>query len=341
MVTIPIIIIIIPTITGCIYLDHAGTTVYSKTQVDNYHKDLLTNLYGNPHSQNPSSLQSTEIIEYVRNLVLNHFGTDSTHYDVIFTSGCTAAMRLVSEIFPWTSSQSTVTISSTSDSLTDQRGYQSSEAHVTSSTIMSPPTKDTTTGCSQISSIFCYLEDNHTSVIGIREVAANNGAQLVCINEESIRNNVNRQEPLNEQKQIENYTEANTISPITYHLFAYPAQSNFNGRKYPLAWTKNVPNYVINMTGFNDSCSKWLVLLDAAAFAATNPLDLTEYPAHFVTLSFYKLFGFPTGLGALIVRQDIGNILKKTYFGGGSVMASIAGTRFVKHRTGIHERWEH
>ena len=55
------------------YLDHAGTTVYSKTQVDNYHKDLLTNLCGNPHTQNPSSLQSTEIMEYVRNLVLNHF----------------------------------------------------------------------------------------------------------------------------------------------------------------------------------------------------------------------------------------------------------------------------
>jgi molybdenum cofactor sulfurtransferase len=46
---------------------------------------------------------------------------------------------------------------------------------------------------------------------------------------------------------------------------------------------------------------KWKVMLDAAAYAPTQPLDLTEFPADFVAVSFYKLFGFPTGLGALLV----------------------------------------
>jgi selenocysteine lyase/cysteine desulfurase len=47
---------------------------------------------------------------------------------------------------------------------------------------------------------------------------------------------------------------------------------------------------------------KWKVLLDAAAFVPTRPLDLTATPADFVTVSFYKMLGYPTGLGALLVR---------------------------------------
>lgn len=40
---------------------------------------------------------------------------------------------------------------------------------------------------------------------------------------------------------------------------------------------------------------KWLVLLDAAAYVPIHPLNLTETPADFVTLSLYKVFGYPTG----------------------------------------------
>lgn len=36
-------------------------------------------------------------------------------------------------------------------------------------------------------------------------------------------------------------------------------------------------------------------------------------------LSFYKLFGYPTGLGALLVRKEAARQLNKVYFGGGSV----------------------
>ena len=326
------------------YLDHAGTTIYSRTQIDNYHKDLLTNLYGNPHSQNSSSLQSSEVIEYVRTLILNHFGTDSTHYDVIFTSGCTAAMRLVSEMFPWTNSKSTpqVCMGKENNNFKDENQMSGQTSPTITETPL--PTKESV-DYSLSGSIFCYLEDNHTSVIGIREVAAERGAQLVCIKEESVRNgrelSGNRASRDPNNGLLQNGTEATnttTTTPITHHLFAYPAQSNFNGRKYPLSWTKDIPNGVVKVSHLNDAHDKWLVLLDAAAFAATNPLNLTDYPAHFVALSFYKIFGFPTGLGALLVRQDIGKILKKTYFGGGTVLASISGTSFVKHRSGLHEK---
>jgi selenocysteine lyase/cysteine desulfurase len=61
------------------------------------------------------------------------------------------------------------------------------------------------------------------------------------------------------------------------------------------------------------------VLLDAASFAPTAPLDLRSAPADFVALSFYKIFGYPTGIGALIARHDALRELRRRYFGGGTV----------------------
>jgi hypothetical protein len=40
---------------------------------------------------------------------------------------------------------------------------------------------------------------------------------------------------------------------------------------------------------------RWLVALDAAAHAPTHALDLSRVKPDFVDLSFYKLFGHPTG----------------------------------------------
>jgi molybdenum cofactor sulfurtransferase len=74
-------------------------------------------------------------------------------------------------------------------------------------------------------------------------------------------------------------------------LFAYPAQSNFSGYRYPLEWISKV------QSGCLDPAQQWYVLLDAAAFVSTTPLNLDVYNPDFVTLSFYKMFGFPTGLG--------------------------------------------
>jgi molybdenum cofactor sulfurtransferase len=46
---------------------------------------------------------------------------------------------------------------------------------------------------------------------------------------------------------------------------------------------------------------------------------LLQVQADFVPISFYKMFGYPTGLGALLVRKDAAALLHKVYFGGGSV----------------------
>ena len=65
------------------------------------------------------------------------------------------------------------------------------------------------------------------------------------------------------------------------NLFAFPAQSNFSGVKHPLELVAAAHE------------SGWDVLLDAAAFVPTNRLDLRAVAPDFVTISFYKMFGYP------------------------------------------------
>jgi molybdenum cofactor sulfurtransferase len=73
----------------------------------------------------------------------------------------------------------------------------------------------------------------------------------------------------------------------------------------------------------------WDVLLDAAAFVPTNRLDLGEWHPDFVALSFYKIFGYPTGVGALIARKQALARLRRPWFAGGTItVASVQGDRY-------------
>jgi molybdenum cofactor sulfurtransferase len=66
----------------------------------------------------------------------------------------------------------------------------------------------------------------------------------------------------------------------------------------------------------------WDVLLDAAAFVPTNRLDLRRYQPDFVSISFYKMFGYPTGTGALIARREALARLRRPWFAGGTITLS-------------------
>ena len=70
----------------------------------------------------------------------------------------------------------------------------------------------------------------------------------------------------------------------------------------------------------------WDVLLDAAAFVPTNPLDLSACQPDFVAVSFYKMFGYPTGVGCLLIRNAALPKLKRPWFAGGTVnFATVQG----------------
>ena len=149
--------------------------------------------------------------------------------------------------------------------------------------------------------------DNHNSVNGIREFAHSKGAQVTYI-------------PLAlpdmrvDEGMLGQFLEK--ARPGGNNLFAYPAQSNFSSVKHPLAWIEKA------------HAKGWDVLLDAAAFAPTNPLDLAKWKPDFVPLSFYKIFGYPSGLGVLLVRRQALRKLQRPWFAGGTItVASVQGDK--------------
>jgi molybdenum cofactor sulfurtransferase len=74
----------------------------------------------------------------------------------------------------------------------------------------------------------------------------------------------------------------------------------------------------------------WHVLLDAAAFVPTNRLDLRVVKPDFVTVSFYKMFGYPTGVGCLLVRNTALAVLRRPWFAGGTVnFATVQGRAHI------------
>jgi len=144
-------------------------------------------------------------------------------------------------------------------------------------------------------SAFRLTADNHNSVNGIREFASAHGAEV-------------RYLKLSNDLRIHDIEEQLAgIDRSVPNLFAYPAQSNFSGVKHPLEWIE-----LAHGLGYD-------VLLDAAAYVPTSRLDLSVYSPDYVTISFYKMFGFPTGVGALLARRSALARLHRPWFGGGTV----------------------
>jgi molybdenum cofactor sulfurtransferase len=150
--------------------------------------------------------------------------------------------------------------------------------------------------------------DNHNSVNGIREFAHARGAEVTYI-----------PVMLPEMRVDASQLNLELARPSTtgHNLFAFPAQSNFSSVKHPLEWIELAHSY------------GWDVLLDAAAFVPTNRLDLSKVKPDFVPISFYKIFGYPTGLGALIARKSALAKLHRPWFAGGTItVASVQGDKY-------------
>src|SRR5262249_22955611 len=144
--------------------------------------------------------------------------------------------------------------------------------------------------------------DNHNSVNGLREYAARAGspADYVPLSGPDLR--------------VSDATLLRALHRGRGGLLAYPAQSNFSGVRHPPGWVAWAQE-----AGYD-------VLLDAAAYVPTNRLDLSVVRPQFVTLSFYKMFGFPTGVGCLLARRDALARLRRPWFSGGTIIGvSVAG----------------
>jgi molybdenum cofactor sulfurtransferase len=151
--------------------------------------------------------------------------------------------------------------------------------------------------------------DNHNSVNGIREFARGKGAEIAYA-------------PLTVPElrlDAPALDEAlDSATPGAANLFAFPAQSNFTGVKHPLDLIARAQH------------RGWDVLLDAAAYVSTNRLSLRQSHPDFVSISFYKMFGYPTGVGCLLVRNAALEKLHRPWFAGGTVnFATVGGRRHI------------
>jgi molybdenum cofactor sulfurtransferase len=239
---------------GHIYLDYTGGSLYADSQLRAHMELLQQQVFGNPHSTNPTSQAMTALDEQARAAVLTYFHASPDEYAAIFTPNATGALKLVGEAYPF-----------------------SPDSHL------------------------LLTFDNHNSANGIREFARIRGADIayVPITAAELR--------VDEAVLQENVTHGRHASN---NLFVYPAQSNFSGVQHPLDWIATA------------HAAGWDVLLDASAFVPTNCLDLTTYHPDFVSLSFYKMFGYPTGVGCLLARKTALARLRRPWFSGGTIAAA-------------------
>ena len=147
-------------------------------------------------------------------------------------------------------------------------------------------------------STFMLLSDNHNSVNGIREFCKSKGGNTVYVPVQHHDFEINA---------AFLQSELASIPSANNNLFAFPAQSNVSGVKHNLEWIEYAQTQ-----GFD-------VLLDAAAFVPSSKLDLSVYKPDFVAVSFYKIFGYPTGIGCLLVKKSSFSKLIKPWFAGGTV----------------------
>lgn len=251
-------------------MDHAGTTLYAKSLIERFSADMISNLYGNPHSASNASQLTTRRIEDIRLRLLELFNADPQDFDVVFVANATAGIKLVMDAFR-----------------DQEEGFW-----------------------------YGYHRDAHTSLIGVREVASEHR----CFTSDA---------------DVNHWLEVPDDSHGRTRLFAYPAQSNMNGRRLPLDWSHRIRT---------TKHEGMYTLLDAAALVSTSPLDLrdAEEAPDFTVLSLYKMFGFPD-LGALIVRRTSAAIFdKRRYFGGGTVemVVCLKEQWHAKKTDSVHEGLE-
>jgi len=115
-----------------------------------------------------------------------------------------------------------------------------------------------------------------------------------------------------------NSTKELTCETIwVHHLLVLPLECNFSGDRFD--WNETISAAKKASSSSYDHCysedytrsttfricHKWHVLMDTAKAAATSPVNLPTLAGgpDFSVVSFYKMFGAPTGLGALFVKK--------------------------------------
>lgn len=172
--------------------------------------------------------------------ILKHFNTDSNEYSVVFTSGATAALKLAVECFDFKKSKNLIKQENGTCNKNQTDAENSSVQNIGKANNNTDVFEQVTTldnddtNCSKFvnnkfninsnisnqnvqpfSGTFAYLQDCHTSALGLREVAASTkNAKNKCVSREDFLKK-------------DNFEYFKTIGSEDNNLFVYPAQCNF------------------------------------------------------------------------------------------------------------------
>jgi molybdenum cofactor sulfurtransferase len=324
-----------------VYLDHAGAGIPSKSLLDSMHaQSLKDQVLANPHSNGRAAARTKAAIENVKKQILDFFDANAgcrygytcekeqdraeleqdyhPGYDVIFTSGTTQALQIVAENFGWSHPGHHGEISDD-----DEKGRNKST--------------------------LLYSHNSHTSVIGMREPALGKGASFQCRQLDEISRatpedfdrwaNQDTTSYGDGEYAFAEHEESDRISEheAPNHLLVFPLECNFGGTR------SNAQNIIQTS---HMAKSNWFSMLDIAKAAATSKIHLRALDPDFACVSFYKIFGAPTGIGALFVKRSSRHTLalkpagsrsgynhNRKYFGGGAVDIVLPKQDFVRSRS--------
>jgi len=323
-----------------VYLDYAGSAIASKTLLKAmYHHSIENQILGNPHSNGPSASRTQESMEQVKKQVLDFFDANAgpmygfSHEKLEYHG----------------------------ESLSSVEEHEEEDYHPGYDVIFTSGTThalqiiaenfDWDNGSGTMdgkTSTLLYSQNSHTSVIGMREPAMQRGASFRCEKMGEIANaGPNDFDGWGDFANEETSYAVNSTTAVNTnikHLLVFPLECNFGGEK-------NDARSIIKNSRAATQSGKWYTLLDIAKAASTEEIHLRRLDPDFACVSFYKIFGAPTGIGALLVkRSSKGAILNtrfdssgsglkggnRQYFGGGSVDIVLPGKDFRKSPCSLH-----
>ena len=179
-----------------------------------------------------------------------------------------------------------------------------------------------------------YAMDNHTSVVGLRNLVWSRGGDVFVLveNEEEEWTSVKVNDCGAKIKTKKKWFKGKSNPRGRKHLLAYADESNFHGQGVREACVKR------KMEEICREGSECFTLLDASKSAAMRPVMLKdmekELRPDFIVASAYKMFGYPTGVGFLLVSNRAMELIERNenmnrkYFGGGTAKAIDAKTNF-------------
>jgi selenocysteine lyase/cysteine desulfurase len=306
---------------GQVYLDFTGAGLPADALLRSHTARLRGQCFGNPHSDNPASAASTELVERARRAVHEHFNASPDEYAVIFTPNATGACRLVGEAYPFGPRSRLVLTSDNHNSVNGLREYARARGAVIEYLPVSPP-EFRVAG----ETVRARLATRRPGPVGAAWRMARAGSAPWAGRGMRAR----RQRTMAESwggghvaraagaahpagSRIAQRAQRSRPRPGRSGLFAFPAQSNVTGVQHPLQWIE-----MAHDLGYD-------VLLDAAAYIPANRLDLGAVHPDFVPVSWYKVFGYPTGVGCLIARREALARLWRPWFSGGTIVAVSVG----------------